>query len=463
MLTRCSLGTLLPLILTTLLAGQPPVANAKEAAGCAIRSGNSLLLVQGDPAHRWALPAGHIETGETPRQAAERETWEETGLKVRLGPPLPGFDNRFHLFACESLTPLRTANGRIDILLAPHLGIEISQAGLFTAAATRTAPLRFPDQVERLMSQLDRIPESPHIDTTGFVETAPSIRQTELGLIRAFQQATPGWGGFFRSGHFLGKLWFYVLCLPFICLVLGWRYLHRMAFWLVLLAILTQGIKSLIALPRPFHYMPALSQTGAAGFGMPSSHACGAIFFLGTMALWLRPWLPLTFSVPIAVMLAGWSAVARVWLGVHFITDILVGLALALLLIAAERRQWRQQAQAAEPSETRRTTWLLLAAASLIVGALSQQQTLLMPLALSLGYALPPRRDASGQASLPQTLWMLLGMVLTMILTLGGVQLLQVFWQQALLSLAGFALLGVWMAAGARESWHRVQARMSPP
>ena len=35
----------------------------------------------------WEIPGGHIEPDETPRQAAERELWEETGItKAALQP-----------------------------------------------------------------------------------------------------------------------------------------------------------------------------------------------------------------------------------------------------------------------------------------------------------------------------------------------------------------------------------------
>lgn len=41
-----------------------------------------LLLVQHGAGH-WAFPKGHAEPGEEPKQTAERELFEETGLKVQ--------------------------------------------------------------------------------------------------------------------------------------------------------------------------------------------------------------------------------------------------------------------------------------------------------------------------------------------------------------------------------------------
>ncbi len=39
------------------------------------------ILLIADSKGRWTIPKGHIEEGETPRQTAEREIQEETGLK----------------------------------------------------------------------------------------------------------------------------------------------------------------------------------------------------------------------------------------------------------------------------------------------------------------------------------------------------------------------------------------------
>lgn len=44
------------------------------------KGGVEILLIA-DSKTRWTIPKGHIEEGETPRQTAEREIQEETGLK----------------------------------------------------------------------------------------------------------------------------------------------------------------------------------------------------------------------------------------------------------------------------------------------------------------------------------------------------------------------------------------------
>lgn len=43
-----------------------------------------LLLVFHKKFHKWVQPGGHIEENETPEEAALREVYEETGLKIKL-------------------------------------------------------------------------------------------------------------------------------------------------------------------------------------------------------------------------------------------------------------------------------------------------------------------------------------------------------------------------------------------
>lgn len=59
------------------------VVREPTAGGIVYRAGKGGLeiLLIADSKHRWTIPKGHIEEGETPRQTAEREIQEETGLK----------------------------------------------------------------------------------------------------------------------------------------------------------------------------------------------------------------------------------------------------------------------------------------------------------------------------------------------------------------------------------------------
>jgi ADP-ribose pyrophosphatase len=82
----------------------------------------------------WELPAGRIDPGETPEQAARRELEEEVGLRPRSLEPLltfwttPGFcDEVMHLFRATGLEPVPPrpeADERIEAVLFPLPELE---------------------------------------------------------------------------------------------------------------------------------------------------------------------------------------------------------------------------------------------------------------------------------------------------------------------------------------------------
>lgn len=65
-----------------------------SAGGLVVRAGE-MLLISTRKGRRWQLPKGHLEAGETPEQAAIRETREETGVSGRVRAPLPQISYRF--------------------------------------------------------------------------------------------------------------------------------------------------------------------------------------------------------------------------------------------------------------------------------------------------------------------------------------------------------------------------------
>lgn len=59
----------------------------KVGVGTLVLEEGKILLVRRrmmPEAGKWSIPAGFLDRGEDPREVAVRETWEETGLEVRL-------------------------------------------------------------------------------------------------------------------------------------------------------------------------------------------------------------------------------------------------------------------------------------------------------------------------------------------------------------------------------------------
>jgi 8-oxo-dGTP diphosphatase len=104
-------------------------------ASVVIRQNNKYLLIQegqGKAKGLWNFPGGHVDPGETLRQAAEREAKEETGLKVKIGIelfvlPMDELGNELHAFAATILGGTLATDGK-EILSARWLSITEIQA-----------------------------------------------------------------------------------------------------------------------------------------------------------------------------------------------------------------------------------------------------------------------------------------------------------------------------------------------
>ena len=78
----------------------------RVAVGAVVVHQNKVLLIlRGQPPAegKWAIPGGSVKLGETLQAAAERETFEETGLRVKASKVIYSFD-----------TILRDETGRVQ-------------------------------------------------------------------------------------------------------------------------------------------------------------------------------------------------------------------------------------------------------------------------------------------------------------------------------------------------------------
>lgn len=73
-------------------AEKRPTSSVRRVAVAIIRDGDLVLVGRRAPGQSWAgyleFPGGHVQEGESWNEAARRETREETGLDVEVGPLL---------------------------------------------------------------------------------------------------------------------------------------------------------------------------------------------------------------------------------------------------------------------------------------------------------------------------------------------------------------------------------------
>ena len=116
------------------------------SAGCLVVDNGELLLVK-VMGGSYGPPGGSVDSDESAQCAAERETWEETGVQVSAGELAAEFDNGFHLYWCEAIS------GREIEISRP---IEIQHADWYAPELFRHLKWRYANQadiIETLMSE----------------------------------------------------------------------------------------------------------------------------------------------------------------------------------------------------------------------------------------------------------------------------------------------------------------------
>ncbi len=153
-----------------------------------------------------------------------------------------------------------------------------------------------------------------------------------VGVILWLQQFSPTLDLPFKFFTFLGEEEFFLLLLPLIYWCLDRRRGARLTVLFLLSAYLNAVAKVVAAQPRPFEYTDRVRPlVEAEGGGFPSGHTQSATVVWGYLASqFRRAWL-----WALAALLMVLIPLSRVYLGVHFPTDLLGGYLIGAALLFA--------------------------------------------------------------------------------------------------------------------------------
>ncbi|MBU2546823.1 MAG: phosphatase PAP2 family protein [Proteobacteria bacterium] len=153
-----------------------------------------------------------------------------------------------------------------------------------------------------------------------------------VDVVLWFQRFSPALDLPFKLVTFMGDEPFFLILLPLIYWCFDRRTGVRLTVLFLASAYVNAVVKEIFAQPRPFQYdarvRPIVMESG---FGFPSGHTQGAAVVWGYLAWRLRrPWAWVA-----AVLLVLLIPLSRIYLGVHFPTDLLGGYLIGAALLAA--------------------------------------------------------------------------------------------------------------------------------
>jgi membrane-associated phospholipid phosphatase len=284
-----------------------------------------------------------------------------------------------------------------------------------------------------------------------------------IEVVLWFQQFSPVLDLAFKSLTFFGNLEFYLIFMPLVYWCFDRRMGARLLVLFLVSAYINSAAKVLADQPRPYQYDPRVKPlVHAGGGGLPSGHTQGAVVVWGYLASRVRH---RTMWLIAAFLMIGIPA-SRMYLGVHFPTDLAGGYILgAFLLVLYLKLEPKAEAWLVQQG----IIWQLAAAIALpILLVLINPKSSLYPLTacgLLLGFApglvLERRwiKFCAEGSILKRSLRFMVGLVVLLGVWLGlriafaGLEPVAVF------RVVRYALVGLWGSLGA--PWIFVRLRLA--
>ena len=151
-----------------------------------------------------------------------------------------------------------------------------------------------------------------------------------IEVVLWFQQASPACDFFFKGFTFLGDEEFFLIFLPFLYWCVDRRTGARLLVLFLVSVYLNSAAKVLAGQPRPFQFDERVKAiTSETGGGLPSGHTQSTVVLWGYLAYCFRKKLLWVLAVVLFIAVP----LSRIYLGVHFPTDLIGGYVLGILVL----------------------------------------------------------------------------------------------------------------------------------
>lgn len=316
---------------------------------CYIQANDQVVLVDELLTKRLSLPGGSIEVGESPQQAAKRETWEETGIIVTVLEELTRTETAviYHCVPDSGIVAFsaQTKEGYhvLPAWYAPTYGLEINQVYLADPHFVAAKEYRYPKQWKAQV--LDKnVENSPVHYIKNAANAAPIYHQFELPAIQMLQSWVASlptlsnhlFVNVMRGLNAISSFYTLLLLFPILYYFFGHEFIIRISFLVLMTFIVVILIQLGFKYPRPYAYDPSLQLAALPGFGVPSLRATATVVWVS----YVYHHLIQTYEkfemhkyFPLLVLIILAQGVASVVLGLHFSSDVLFGYVLGMFIV----------------------------------------------------------------------------------------------------------------------------------
>lgn len=162
---------------------------------------------------------------------------------------------------------------------------------------------------------------------------AQNLHQWELPYLQDLWQArTPFWNLFFLVWNFIDRGEFIFFVIPLVWVFAGRKWGARFFVLSMISFVINVALKHSFEFPRPVEFDPKAPIAFANSFGFPSGAGQSAVIF-PAFVLWARRPTPLIWAGAILFFLL--LSFSRVYLGVHFISDVIAGWIVGAVIFTA--------------------------------------------------------------------------------------------------------------------------------